>query len=132
MQHFEVFTHKQSRPPRDEAWVTINSRGGITLSEAAYHQLGSPEAVQLLYNRDEQIVGFRAAMAPSLDAYAIRPFNGGTSFGVAGKAFTQHYGIDTTVARRRPTVMDGDLLCVDLKQAGTVVTSNRARDRESA
>jgi hypothetical protein len=112
--------------------VTINSRGSFALSKAAYRQLGHPQAVQLLYDPTEQIIGFRAAATISSDAYAIRHHNGGRRLDVSGRAFTKYYGIDTTVARRRPAVMEGDVLCVDLKHEGTVVTSNRARGVEHA
>jgi hypothetical protein len=44
---------------------------------------------------------------------------------VAGTAFTKYYGIDTSVSRRWQAAMEGDILCVDLKQESTVVTGNR-------
>lgn len=47
------------------------------------------------------------------------------SFILSGTAFTKYYGIDTTVSIRRRAYMDDGVLCIDLNDPGTVVTSNR-------
>ncbi len=91
--------------------------------------LGEPEAVELLFDRRERIVGFRPVGGDVPHAYRPRKQGHTYNYLVAGPAFTQHYGIDTTVTRRwRPFVEDG-MLCIDLTQTGTVIEGNRAKSR---
>jgi hypothetical protein len=48
---------------------------------------------------------------------------------VAGQAFTKHYDIDTSVAKRYEAKMQDDILTIDLKQGGTVATGPRTKSR---
>lgn len=111
-----------------QPFVTIQKRGTISLNAAAYAALDEPEAVELLFDPSDRIVGFRAVPKESEHAYPLRA-QSGKSIGpyiVSGTAFTRYYSIDTTVSRRWIGYMDDDILCVDLKQPGTEVTSNRS------
>jgi hypothetical protein len=47
------------------------------------------------------------------------------TFMVSGTAFFKHYKIDTSEARRYAATINDGVLCLDLSQEGTVVTSNR-------
>jgi hypothetical protein len=127
---FEVFT-KRLVPLAGAPYVTIQKRGTISINKAAHHLLGAPKAVELLYDSDTSIVGFRA-VEPSVEhAYALRAMGGasradgaGTTYLIAGTAFLKHYDIDYGQARRFPAELQDGILCLDLKQ-GTVVSSNR-------
>lgn len=126
---FEVFD-KRFAPLQRAPAVTIQKRGIISLNQAAHALIGSPKVVELLYDRDEKIVGIRPSSEDVPHAYAFRP-QGGVAKGetapvvVAGTAFVQYYGIDVTVSRRwTPNLQDG-ILCVDLKEPGTPVVGNR-------
>ena len=48
------------------------------------------------------------------------------TFMLSGTAFFKYYKIDTSEARRYPATMNEGVLCLDLSQEGTVVTSNRS------
>jgi hypothetical protein len=115
-------------PLSKKPFVTIQKRGTVSLNAAAYAAMGSPEAVDLLYDATEKIMGFRPVdSAASEHAYPLRAQNHKDvgPYIVSGTAFVNYYGIDTTVSRRWiAEVLDG-VLCIDLKQEGTVVTSNR-------
>jgi hypothetical protein len=136
---FEVFD-KRMTPLAKAPSVTIQKRGVISLNKAAHELVDSAETVELLYDRERQVMALRVADDSSPHAYAVR---NGSKRGpgqaiVSATAFTQHYGIDTTATRRwKPFVEDG-MLCVDLTQAGTVITGNRtkttapAQDAEAA
>jgi hypothetical protein len=130
MARFEVFT-KRLAPLGKTPGVTIQKRGAITLNASAYALLGKPKAVELLYDRDSEVVGMRAVDEVVQHSYTLRQ-QGAKANGpmvVAGTAFTQYYKIDTSVARRWiPTVEDG-ILCIDLKHGGVEVTSNRNRGK---
>ncbi|MHC5560829.1 hypothetical protein [Kocuria sp. U4B] len=125
---FEVFD-KRMTPLAKAPSVTIQKRGVISLNRAAHDLVDNAETVELLYDRDRQIMALRAADDSSPHAYAVR---NGSRRGpgqaiVSATAFTQHYGIDTTATRRwKPFVEDG-MLCVDLTEEGTVITGNRTK-----
>lgn len=131
---FETFT-KRMVPLAKAPYVTVQKRGTMSFNAAAHAAMGSPDAVELLYAKEERIIGVRGVNPSVEHAYPIRATGGKVDTGtwmVSGRAFTQFYGIDTEVARRYPAVMDGEVLCIDLKSEGTVVTSNRNRRRDSA
>jgi len=130
---FEVFD-KRMTPMAKAPSVTIQKRGVISLNKAAHDLVNNAETVELLYDRDRQVMALRAADDSSPHAYAVR---NGSKRGpgqaiVSATAFTAHYGIDTTATRRwKPFIEDG-MLCVDLTEAGTVITGNRTKPTASA
>lgn len=127
MSNFQVFT-KRMIPMGKAPFVTIQRRGSMSFNAAAHAAMGSPEAIEFLYDADERIVGVRGVDPDVEHAYPIRPMGTArNTFMVSGRAFTQHYGIDTEVARRYPAQMVDGVLCVDLKLPGTEVTGNRSR-----
>jgi hypothetical protein len=126
MPEFETFTRRMIPLVKKPA-VTIQKRGAMSFNTAAYVALRSPEAVELLYDKTMQIIGVRA-VDPGVDhAYPMRP-QGHKDEGpyiVSGAAFTKYYGIDTEQARRWHADLEDGVLCIDLRQPGQVVTSNR-------
>jgi hypothetical protein len=132
MANFETFT-KRLVPLGKRPFVTIQKRGTISLNKAAYVALGEPDTVELLFDADERLVGLRSIEYLADHAYPVRGVgNDPTSYLVAGTAFTKYYGIDTTASRRWPAELIGDVLSIDLKTPGTVVTSNRAGHHQPA
>jgi hypothetical protein len=131
MGKFETFT-KRMVPLAAQPYVTIQKRGVMSFNAAAHALLGQPEAIELLFDRDEQLVGVRK-VAPTVEhAYPIRRAAANdTTYMVSGTAFTKYYGIDTSESVRRPAVMREDVLVIDLKEAGTVVTGNRKKQDEA-
>jgi hypothetical protein len=123
---FEVFKKRMVRPT-EQPHVAIQRRGVFSINKAAYEALGSPGAVELLYAEDEKIVGLRASTGNAEYAYPLRPTQAksDTTFMASGQAFTNYYGIVTTTSRRWAAYMDGDILCIDLKQPGTEIIGNR-------
>lgn len=95
--------------------------------------MGSPEAIELMYAPDEQIMGFRAADPDVEHAYPIRAMGkSGTTYLVSGRAFTQYFNINTDVARRYTAYLEGDALCIDLRGPSTDVTGNRRPNGQQA
>jgi hypothetical protein len=125
---FEVFT-KRMIPLANQPYVTVQKRGTISMNKSAHALLGDPDAVELLYDADAKVMGFRAVPETVEHAYAIRAMGGkaaSTTYMVSGRAFFRYYDIDTDEARRYPAALTDGVLCVDLSQPGTVVTSNRS------
>ena len=127
MPNFETFTRRMI-PLTKKPYVTIQKRGTISMNKAAFVAMGSPEAVELLFDSVAQIIGFRP-VDPSLPhAYAPRGVGSkadSTTYVISAAAFTQYFQIDTTVSRRWEAAIDDGVLCVDLQQPSLEVTSNR-------
>jgi hypothetical protein len=125
---FETFKRQRAPVSQDPA-VTIQKRGTFSLNAPAYAGLESPEAVELLFDREERLIGIRKVDPSTEHAYMVRPLGrGGNNWLVSGRAFTVYYGIPTEVARRWPGRMDDGVLLVDLKEPGVEVTGNRAEE----
>ncbi|MDQ1181864.1 hypothetical protein [Rhodococcus sp. SORGH_AS_0301] len=133
---FEVF-NKRNAPLGKSPSVTIQKRGIFSMNRAAHALIENSDTIELLYDKDEQIIGFRPAEDSTLHGYPVRPQSNAKSTGpvlVAGFAFTQYYGIDTTVSMRySPRLVDG-ILCIDLKDGGQPIVGNRTpkSDRNDA
>ncbi len=124
--NFEVFD-KRSTPLVKRPEVTIQTKGMLSLNASAYHVLGSPEAVELLYDRDQQVVGIRPIAPDAPHAYPIRSVGAGATLLVSGRAFFAYYGIATDKPVRRDVKVVNGVLIIDLKDPGRDATSNRNR-----
>ena len=127
MPNFEVFT-KRMVPLVKSPYVTIQKRGTLSLNAAAHAALGSPDAVELLYDATERVMGIRGVPDDAAHAYPLRAQGGKESgpYLVSGRAFTGYDNIDTRVSRRYSAAMSDGVLCVDLRSDGTEVSSNRS------
>lgn len=124
---FEVFD-KRMAPLAKAPSVTIQKRGIFSINRAAHKLIGEPTTVELLFDKDNQVVALR----PSTEAhaYAIRPQSSRADTGqvvMSATAFTQYYDIDTSVSRRyKPYEKDG-MLCIDLQGPSVKVVGNRSK-----
>ena len=123
---FELFT-KRMVPLTKAPYVTIQKRGIMSLNKSAWVALGEPEAVEFLYDADEKIIGLRGVLPTIEHAYPIRGVKTDGPWVVSGTAFAKYFDIETDVSRRYAVKFDNDIMCIDLKEGGTVVTSNRSR-----
>lgn len=125
---FEVFD-KRMTPLAKAPSVTIQRKGIISINRAAYSLLGSPKAVELLYDKERRIVGLRAADDSVPHAYEVRAQSSAKATGpliVAGTAFTNFYGIDTTTSKRWTPYMEENVLCINLTSKGVEIVGNRS------
>ena len=130
MPNFEVFTKKMV-PLAKAPSVTINRRGTLSFNKAAHVAMGSPDAVELLFDRSERIIGVRKASSDQGNAYHVRSGtrpNDGPYF-VTGGAFCRYYNVDTDRSRRWTPTFEDEILMIDLNGKSTDVTSNRSGSR---
>jgi hypothetical protein len=128
---FETFKRQRARP-NESPYVTIQRRGTFSFNRAAFSALGEPKAVELLFDREEQLIGVRRVDPTVEHAYIVRPLNRGATWLISGTAFANYYEIDTSVSRRWAAKPAADgFLVIDLKEAGQEVTSNRRRAVEA-
>jgi hypothetical protein len=129
---FETFK-RQRAPITDEPAITIQKRGAISINPPAYELLGEPSHLELLYDREERLIGLRKVESTVPHAYMVRPLGkSGTTHLVSGRAFLAWYGIELGTAHRWIARMQDDTLIVDLKQPGIEVTGNRSRDHATS
>lgn len=123
---FELFD-KRNTPLAKAPSVTIQKRGIFSISKAAHKLIDEAATVELLFDKEEQIIAMRPASA-SPHAYAIRPQSerAGAQVILSATAFTQYYNIDTTVSRRYEPYMADGMLCINLAGPSAIVRGNRA------
>lgn len=127
--NFEVFD-KRSTPLVKRPEVTVQASGSLSLNRSAYHALGEPKTIELLYERERRIVGFRAVDENAVHAYPIRGFGTGNTFIVSGRAFFAFYNIPFGSPVRREAKMVNGVLIIDLNDPGREATSNRNRKKQ--
>ncbi|OQJ57062.1 hypothetical protein CmiCFBP2404_15805 [Clavibacter michiganensis subsp. insidiosus] len=134
---WEVYA-KGSAPAPTTPSVTIQKRGLMSINRAAYEAIGKPEGVELLWDPERKLIGFRPAPLTNQNAYPVRtqvtnPEKADKGpWLIAGTRFTQYIGMDTTDAYRwTPTVEDG-MLMIDTSQPGAKAVSNRNKAAEDA
>lgn len=130
---FERFDKRQT-PIAGSPFVTIQ-RGGrvMTINRVAHEMVGSPEAVELLFNKENRVIGVRQVSKTEPYAFPLRgqgrKGSQPSNYLVAVQAFTKHYDIDTSAAKRYPAEMQEDILIVDLSRG---VEATGPRDKSSA
>src|SRR5918994_1701874 len=97
---FEVYDKRTSAITKDP-FVTIQKGGNFSLNKSAVNLMGDPDAVELLYDPDEKVVGFRPAPSTNPRSFPVRLMGQNAStYMISGGAFTRHYDIDSTESRR--------------------------------
>lgn len=127
---FEVFD-RRSVPLVKRPEVTIQASGSLSMNASAHHALGKPEAVEMLYDREQRVIGIRAVSPEAPNAYPLRAVGKGGSFIVSGRGFVAYFGIPVGGPVRREVRMVDDVLIIDLKDPGRDATSNRSRKKNS-
>ncbi len=93
MRNFEEFTLRAVPASRKTPRVAIQSRGNISMNLAAFQQLGEPQAVILMFDKDSRAVGMRSVPIETKHAFPIRRQPNSKSFVIGAASFCNHYGI---------------------------------------
>ncbi len=90
---WEEFTQK-STVNADTIRVSLNARGNFALNQKAVDLLGSPEAIVLMYDRANRLIGLKAS-SPDIDhAYELKRQGTSQSYFLRAKSFCNFYGLD--------------------------------------
>jgi len=84
----------------DEPMFTLQSRGLISLNEAAFKALGEPVAVALLYDVNKGIIGLRKVPRAYHACFRVRKQANPRSYLVGAQDFMSYHKIATDVPRR--------------------------------
>jgi hypothetical protein len=100
MPEFVEFSQEDSRSRREDPQFTWQARGLLTMNRAAFQALDEPEAITLLYDANERIVGFRKVDPANKNAHAVRKQPKSHTYRVGAQGFAAYHGIQTLRARR--------------------------------
>lgn len=110
---FEIYV-KGSTPPTRGPRISILKRGAISFNEAAFGMLGSPGAVQLLFNPESRVAGVRAVEEQHPSAHPVRTNQGARSYVVGCGGFLQHFSIPYDHSRRYTPRFEANTLFIDV------------------
>ena len=126
----EVFD-KQDASVSKHPYVTTQRKEPFSFNRIVYELLGKPEAVELLYDRERERVGFRATSPEQPQAFPLRPIGkNAATFVVAGQALLQALRSEHLHSPPLPSAAGGQHLALDLRGDSVEVTGPRARSRE--
>jgi len=111
-----IFTEKHAQYT-PEPYVTHQKRGGYSLNQAAYEMAGRPEFVELLYEPDLRMVGFRPIDKGTPHAYPVRKNNNSQTWLIAGEAFGRRHKIPHDRVERFKAEKVGGVLAIRLSDA---------------
>jgi len=127
---FKVF-EKASAPAKTVPTITVQKRGLFSISRPVFDRLGSPEAIELLWDADRKAIALRPAALTAPNAYSPRETTEGKGpLILAGSAFTQYIDLDTTQARRWVAKFEDGMAVIDITEEPQIVTSNRERGEQ--
>ena len=132
MPNFIEFSRQDSRRD-DDPMFTLQTRGLISMNQAAYKALGEPAAVALLYDTGDGLVALRKVPRTYANGYYVRKQGNSNSYLVAAQGFVSFNKIACDVSRRFVGHDYGDSMWgFDLAQGVAIKYSpRRSRGAES-
>jgi hypothetical protein len=114
---WETFTFRSKPVSSKVMRVSLNPRGTFSLNHATFEAMGHPEAVELLFDRESKVVGFKPVGLDVRHAYQVRTQKNSKSYLVGAQAFCKYYEIEPPQTMAfEPELADG-ILEVDLKKS---------------
>ena len=123
-EEFQIFNGRQfGRTARKAARVTLGNFGTFYLNAQAFVELGSPAAVELLFDRGRRRIGLRPVPHTLPHAFKIVPHTSGGYHRLSASAFCHHHGIffKGTLLFHDIRIDDSNMMKLDLVTA-TIVT----------
>lgn len=125
--HWEVFRGGPTRPENQALSVTINYKNVLTFNKFTAKALGNPEAVLLMFEKRESLIGIVPSNMREKDAFPLKPKSGAMNYIVHAAPFCRHHNImiERTERFDHPEIDDEGILRLDLKNTHDV--SNRRK-----
>lgn len=96
---WEVFKGRPyaSKGHRSEPRVTIGPKGIIYLNRVAFEAIGSPAAVELMFDGNRRIIGVKPTDPARRNAFPLKPHGtrNGTYRHISAAAFCHHFRLET-------------------------------------
>ena len=111
-------------------YASINTYGDIIISRVTHEALGKPEAYQLLFDRERDVIGLRPARI-GVDSHAFPARSRGRHGGqrIRGHKMIREFGIylDATRVFHRCQMDNQGVLILDLNSVNTITRGRRSR-----
>ena len=114
---WEIYEEGENKPFAERVHVTLNRKHIFCLNAKVHEMMGRPEAVVLMFDRRENVIGLNPAPPSVNGAFRVRPLarRGGHKI-IRAAPFCRHFGIrlDHTSAFIAPTLDRDGVLLLDL------------------
>ncbi len=132
---WETF-YGRSKPAGRQAQIRIQTKGVFTINKAAHDLLDHAEAVELLWDADRQMIGFRPISPEEPHAYPVRPTKKqgvtGSTYIISAKAFFATFRIPIDTLRQFTPRKVDDVVAIDLQEKGIDAARTRTQGRGQA
>ena len=127
--HWKVYRGGPTPRHQDYLSVSIDRRGTISFNTFTHKSLGSPEAVTLMFEEEDSVIGITAGNPRDPEAFAVKRSTGRSTCVVRAAPFCRDMGIKLarTEGFDRPEIDEDGILCLDLK-----VTHDLTRRKRSS
>ncbi len=114
IRRWEKFTAGPPEPRSSRRYVSINPRGLILFNEKVYLEFGKPEAVVLLFDKANSMIGLSPANRKLKEAFPVRSKD--SYWFVRASVFCRHHGIrlNTTERFADPEIDGEGIMLLDL------------------
>ncbi|MGD9561733.1 MAG: hypothetical protein AB7F88_05890 [Pyrinomonadaceae bacterium] len=129
--HWDIFRGGETKPSSGKISVSINMKHVLTLNKYTRSLLGDPEAVLVMFDKRESIIGLSPTHAADKDGFQVKPKGGGQNFVIHIAPFCRHHNIMIEATERfaEPGLSREGYLTLDLKN--TINVSNRRKRRQN-
>ena len=127
--HWEEFKAGPTTPLNERMHVTLSPRNVILMNGNIHDRLGQPNAVILLFDKVNSIIGVNPAGANMPNAFPVKHKTNGRDRLIRATPFCKHYGIqvDGTTAFLNPEIDEDGVLRLDLRTTTPVKRRPRRR-----
>ncbi|MCA1589670.1 MAG: hypothetical protein LC734_04620 [Acidobacteria bacterium] len=127
--HWDEFTPGPTPPLDKRMHVTLSRRSVILLSGNIHDLLGCPDAVVLLFDKVNSVIGVNPVPPSKSNAFILKPKTTGRQRLIRAAPFCKHHNIrvDQTTAFLNPEIDEDGVLRLDLR--ATTPTERRSRIR---
>jgi hypothetical protein len=114
------FDHAGTSKTDTRPMFSLQVSGALQFNRAAYELMGRPDALRLMYDDQNNLIGFRPAKVGERSAYAVRKADNAERYGISAKAFTNYFGIPLVDTRRFEAKKYGDFVGIDLNHPDSI------------
>lgn len=115
--HWEEFKPGPTPKLDERMHVTLNRRGLIFMNGNIHDRMGSPDAMVLLFDKVNSVIGLNPVSPDVPNAFRVKPKPPGRHRIIHASPFCRHYGIavDNTAVFLNPEIDENGVLRLDLK-----------------
>jgi hypothetical protein len=132
MANFQTFHRSMLTLSRDPT-ISVHKARLLSLNGSAFVELGRPDAVDLLFDKDTRTIGLRPTEVSSPGCAFVRRAAQGPNgpFLISAMAFLRYHGIAVSQTLRWPARLVDGLLCINLDDPAVAAAVSAMPDPES-